>query len=142
MTEDDVWQRLITRKYKEISANIFRKVTEDSEGGKTYHDITFIKTQADFEEYAEKYNPSAFTHPITYDICFVFLKNSDGEQLEFFENFIKENIVKNEFNSFLKLPFPVPIIITENEIYYMKAGNFLESYNFALHEALQILEIK
>ncbi len=142
MTEEDVWQRLIIQKYKEKSANIFRKVTEDSEGGKTYHDITFTKTQADFEEHVEKYDPSDFTHPLTYDICFVFLKNATCEQLEFFDNFIKENIIKNEYTSFLKLPFPVPIIITENEIYYMKTGDFWGSYRSALHEALQVLGIK
>ncbi|MBQ9746978.1 MAG: hypothetical protein IJW21_09195 [Clostridia bacterium] len=142
LTEEEILQRLAQNKYSKKAENAFRRTAEDTEGGKTHYDITFIRTLSDFEEHIEKHEPLASAAPFTYDICFVFLKNATREQLEFFERFITKNIAEKEVASFPKFPFPAPIIITENEIYCIKAGSFLGCYSLALGEAQRILGVK
>jgi hypothetical protein len=137
ITVGELTEILIKRKYKAIEENRFVKTITGDESPDTHYEIA-IATPKNFTDIAEKMNPS----PYFYNICFVFANENLVNTQNFFNRYITETLVNYEMLKKRDKACIAPVIITENEIYFIKNGSVFGNYRFALREALKLLGIK
>ena len=137
ITADELSEILIKKKYKAIEENRFVKTITGDESPDIHYEIA-ITTPANFGDLSAKMNPS----PYFYNICFVFANENLVNTQNFFRNYITETIVNYEKFKMRDKACIAPVIITEDEVYFIKKGSILGNYRFALREALKLLRIK
>ena len=137
ITADELSEILIKKKYKALGEKRFMKTIIGDEGPDIHYEIA-ITTPAKFGDLSAKMNPS----PYFYNICFVFANENLVNTQNFFRNYITETIVNYEKFKMRDKACIAPVIITEDEVYFIKKGSILGNYRFALREALKLLRIK
>ena len=139
VTKNEIINRLISNGYKFINAEILYKEVEVNcgDGGIILSycaKLITVDNELNLEQCLDGFNKGL----TNYNIGYVFIGGDLEENLHLLKEYIKDTIVDVEVHRYKYKNFFVPIIISENKIYYLKGGSFISEYKTALKAGTQI----
>ena len=143
ISESELRSKLIRDGYtntKEIFHKIFEENCGDGHVVNHYY-ATILKTNdiVDIQGLLESFNKGM----TTYNIGYIFINGNVEENIEIIKNYIKETILDVKIHAYKYKNFFVPIIITNDRIYYIKEdGIFMDTYKFGVIEGVRVINDK
>ncbi len=139
---DYCYNKLIAFGYRKNSNDIlYKKVEIDCGDGSFFNEffakLVYVNEMVDINEYLMGFNKGL----TTYNIVFLFIEKNIEENLEILKKYIKETIVDVDTYRYKYKSFFAPIIISNNKMYYLKAGSFISEYRIGVNEVIKIFEI-
>ncbi len=141
VTENELCEKLKTCGYAPKTENIFhRKVETDvGDGGIVvnhyYAALSQINVTVNIATLLEQFSKGM----TTYNIEYIFVRDNVDRNLDMLKNYIKETVVDVETHRHRHDNFFIPIVITDEKIYYLKAGAFISKYKHGVSEGLRVL---
>ncbi len=142
VTANELCEKLKTRGYAKTTENIFyRKIEDDvGDGGIVvshyYAALLQINMTVDIAMLLEQFSKGM----TTYNIGYIFVRENSAQNLDVLKNYIKETVVDVETHRYRYNKFFTPIVITDEKIYYLKAGSFMSEYKHGVIEGLRVLD--
>lgn len=137
VTYNDCFVELLSKGYKRLSNELFYKEDTNSANDVDviyYSKIININGIINIEECLE-----GFKKGINYNIGYIFVNDNIKENLNIVREYIKEVIVDVESHAYGYKVFFVPIIITNDNIYYIEAGSYFGKYRQALLSGISFI---
>ena len=139
VTKNEIINRLISNGYKFINAEILYKEVEENCGDgdiilRYCAKLITVENELNLEQCLDGFNKGL----TNYNIGYVFIDGNLEENLHLLKEYIKDTIVDVEVHRYKYKNFFVPIIISENKIFYLKGGSFISEYKTALKAGTQI----
>lgn len=143
ISESELRSKLIRDGYtntKEVFHKIFEENCGDGHVVNHYY-ATILKTNdiVDIQGLLESFNKGM----TIYNIGYIFINENVEENFEIIKNYIKETILDVKIHAYKYKNFFVPIIITNDRIYYIKEdGIFMDTYKFGVIEGVRVINDK
>ena len=141
VTANELCEKLKTCGYAKTAENIFHRKIEDDVGdggiavSHYYVALLQINMTVDIATLLEQFSKGM----TTYNIGYIFVKENIDHNLDMLKNYIKETVVDVETHRYRYNKFFTPIVITDEKIYYLKAGSFISEYKHGVVEGLRVL---
>ena len=139
LSESECINKLIMNGYRNLENNILHKEIEENCGDSYvilnyYAKLIRVDNTVNIQQCLEGFT-KGFTN---YNIGYIFINENLEHNLNLLKVYIKDTIVDVEVHRYKYKNFFVPIIISENKIYYLKGGSFISEYKTALKAGTQI----
>lgn len=142
ISDKDCIDKLLFNGYKKIKDDFFHKEVEVDcgDGGfysNYYSKIVHVDGIVDTSDLLVGFTKGL----ITYNFAYFFIEENIEQNLEMLKKYIKETVIDVKVHRYGYKCFFVPIIFTNNKIYYIEAGSFISEYKTSVTEALRVLGI-
>lgn len=143
ISESELRSKLIRDGYtnaKEVFHKVFDENCGDGHVVNHYY-VTILKTNGivDIQRLLEFFNKGM----TTYNIGYIFINENVEENFQIIKNYIKSTILDVKVHPYKYKSFFVPIIITNDRIYYIKEdGIFMDTYKFGIMEGIRVINDK
>ena len=139
LSESECINKLIMNGYRNLKNNILHKEIEENCGDgdvilNYYAKLIRVDNTVNIQQCLEGFT-KGFTN---YNIVYIFINGNLEHNLNLLKVYIKDTIVDVEVHRYKYKNFFVPIIISENKIFYLKGGSFISEYKTALKAGTQI----
>lgn len=130
-------EKLKNHGYKKLTENMFHKKITDGDCRDDHYFAAIFKTKesTDMQVFSKTF-PKKF--PVAYNIGYIFLEGNVDNSLEVVKRFIKEYLIDKRAHPFRQRDFFVPIVISDEKIFYLQAGSRLSDYGIGLSAGLRI----
>ena len=139
--ESKIYEKLKNHGYTKNAENMFHKKVEEDvgDGGivvSHYYAAIFQSDKIiDVQDLSDKFNKET----VGYNIGYIFLNKNIDSNFEMLKQYVKEVFINECTHVYKRKKFFVPIIISDEKIFYLKAGSFMSEYRHGLSEGLRIL---
>ena len=130
---DELQNKLLKCRYKQIAHSVFQKKINDGDGDDRYYRIFLLEdiVAMDFEGWLEYFEAGWDRH----NLAFLFWQDATEENMQALKEYLRQTAIQVSLHRFRCKKFYVPLVIAQGKIYYIK----LPCFGTCIAEAKRIL---